>query len=508
MYITTAIAYPNGQPHIGHAYEYISTDALARYHRLNGEKVFFLTGTDEHGQKILRTAEKNGITPQELVDRNSAVFKDLQQRLNISYDRFIRTTDTDHYKASQELWNKMLAAGDIYKGTYAGWYATKEESYVEEKETTLLPDKTRIHTESGSPVDWVEESSYFFALSKYQDRLLEYYEQQPDFVLPHTKRNEIVGFIKQGLKDLSISRNTFNWGVPVPHDPDHVMYVWVDALTNYLTGVGYPDDMTRFQEFWPADIHVIGKDVSRFHGLFWPAFLWSAGLEAPQKIFVHGFVMYKGEKMSKSIGNVIEPIPLIETFGLDAIRYFFLREIPFGGDGSYSEDSLLHRINSDLANDLGNLAQRSLSMIAKNHDHCVPHPQELTDEDRQLLDRAARLHQEVDEHMNTPSPHLALESIWKVLGATNKYFSDQAPWTLKKTDPARQGTILYVTIEVVRICTLLVQWAMPDSAQALLDQLSVPTDKRGFTHLSEQLIPGTVLPSPQGVFPRITLDVS
>ena len=403
-YITTAIAYPNGDPHIGHAYEYIATDAVARFKRLDGFDVRYLTGTDVHGQKMAETAAALGIPTEELAKRNSDVFQKLQEKLNISFDRFIRTSDADHYEASIELWKRMNDSGDIYLDTYAGWYSVRDEGYVTEAETTVNADGVRVATETGAPVTWTEEQTYFFRLSNYADKLMAHYEAHPEFIEPTVRRNEVVSFVSGGLRDFSISRTTFDWGVPVPEHPDHVMYVWVDALTNYLTGVGFPDTSSElFTRFWPADLHMIGKDIIRFHTVYWPAFLMSAGIELPHKVFVHGFVLNRGEKMSKSVGNVVDPNALVDAFGVDQVRYFFLREVPFGQDGSYSEEAIIGRINADLANELGNLAQRSLSMVAKNLDGIVPEPGEFTADDTALLEAADGLLERVRAH-STPPP--------------------------------------------------------------------------------------------------------
>jgi methionyl-tRNA synthetase len=492
-YITTAIAYPNGDPHIGHAYEYIATDAVARFKRLDGYDVRYLTGTDVHGLKMAETAAAQGIATAELARRNSDVFQRLQDKLNISYDRFIRTSDADHYDASKEIWRRMNEAG---------------ERFFTEGETTVGSDGVRIATETGAPVTWTEEQTYFFRLSAYADKLLAHYDAHPEFIGPDVRRNEVVSFVSGGLRDLSISRTTFDWGVPVPDHPDHVMYVWVDALTNYLTGVGFPDTSSEmFQRFWPADMHMIGKDIIRFHAVYWPAFLMSAGIELPHRVFVHGFVLNRGEKMSKSVGNVVDPVNLVDTFGVDPVRYFFLREVPFGQDGSYSEDAIINRINADLANELGNLAQRSLSMVAKNLDGIVPEPGEFTDDDRALLDRAGdELLSTVRAHFDVPAMHLALEAIWQMLGEANRYFSAQEPWVLRKSeaqsDQQRFRTVLYTTMEVVRVAALLSQPVMPESSGKLLDLLGQPEDKRTFAAIGNRLAPGTTLPAPVGVFPR------
>ena len=363
FYITTAIPYANGAPHIGHAYERIATDAIQRFMRLDGRETLFVTGMDEHGLKVQQAAAREGVTPQQFVDRVAAEFEAMGDMLNARADDIVRTTQPRHARASQAIWERMAANGDVYLSKYSGWYSVRDEAYFVESELTDGPDGTKL-APSGAPVEWVEEESYFFRLSAYADKLLAHYEAHPEFVTPEKYRNEIVAFVKRGLADLSISRATLKWGVPVPGDPKHVMYVWVDALTNYITATGFPDDGPR-AKFWPADAHVIGKDITRFHAIYWPAFLMSAGLPVPKQVVVHGFLFNRGEKMSKSVGNVVDPKAMVEAYGLDPVRYFFLREVPFGQDGSYSHEAIVARMNADLANDIGNLAQRSLTMIAK-----------------------------------------------------------------------------------------------------------------------------------------------
>ncbi|MFZ1968852.1 methionine--tRNA ligase [Bradyrhizobium sp.] len=503
FYITTAIAYPNGAPHIGHAYEAIATDALARFQRLDGKDVFFLTGTDEHGLKMIQTAEAEKLTPMEVATRNAQRFKEMDQRLNISFDRFIRTTEEQHHRSSQEIWKRMADNGDIYLDSYAGWYSVRDEAYYAEDETTLGEDDVRRGPQ-GTPVDWVEEKSYFFRLSAYQDRLLALYEVQPDFVGPDTRKNEVVSFVKGGLRDLSISRTTFDWGVKVPGDPEHVMYVWVDALTNYITGVGFPDEGDADWHYWPADVHIIGKDIIRFHAVYWPAFLMSAGIPVQKRVFAHGFLFNRGEKMSKSVGNVVDPFNLADQYGVDQTRYFFLREVPFGQDGSYNHEAIVARINADLANDLGNLAQRSLSMIAKQYQGVLPTPGEFTDNDKAILAQADGMIALARSAMATQQIHQALNAVWAVVAEANRYFAGEAPWALAKTDPARQGTVLYVTAEVVRQIAILAQPAMPQASHKLLDILGIPDDvnSRNFAALSRRIKPGVVLPAPAPVFPR------
>ena len=501
FYITTAIAYPNGAPHIGHAYEAIATDALARFQRLDGKDVFFLTGTDEHGQKMIQTAQKEGMTPLDLATRNAARFMEMDQRLNVSYDRFIRTSESVHHKATQKIWTRMTANGDIYLDSYAGWYSVRDEAYYAEEETVVGEDQVRRGPQ-GTPVEWVEEKSYFFRLSAYQDKLLALYENQPDFIGPDPRKNEVVSFVKSGLKDLSISRTTFDWGVKVPGDDDHVMYVWVDALTNYITGVGFPDEDDINWRYWPADIHIIGKDIIRFHAVYWPAFLMSAGIPVQKRVFAHGFLFNRGEKMSKSVGNVVDPFSLADAYGVDQLRYFFLREVPFGQDGNYNHEAIVARTNADLANDLGNLAQRSLSMIGKQYQGVLPEPGVFSDNDNAILAMADGMLEQARTAMSTQQIHHALNAIWAVVAEANRYFAGEAPWALAKTDPARQQTVLYVTAEVVRQIAILAQPAMPDACAKLLDILGIAPDARDFAALGTRIKGGTQLPPPAPVFPR------
>ncbi len=503
FYLTTAIAYPNGPPHIGHAYEVVASDAIARFKRLDGFDVFAMTGTDEHGQKVQRTAEKQGVTPQAYVDQLAARFKAMGEALNCGFDRFIRTTDADHLASTQELWRRMEKNGDIYLAKYAGWYSVRDEAFYNEEETTLNADGVRLGGQ-GTPVEWVEEESYFFRLSAFQDRLLQLYENQPDFVSPETRRNEIVSFVKSGLTDLSISRTTFDWGLPVPGNDRHVMYVWVDALNNYVTGCGFPDERNPRWKYWPADVHIIGKDIVRFHTVYWPAFLMSAGLPLPKRVFGHGFLLNKGLKMSKSDGNVVDPFDLAEEYGADQLRYFFLREVSFGQDGSYSHEAITGRINADLANDLGNLAQRSLSMIAKNCEGRVPACGPLTEADEALLAEADGLLGKARGAMGDFALHTVLADIWAVVAEANRYFAAQEPWKLSKTDPARRDTVLYVTAETIRQIAILAQPAMPVAMEKMLDLLAIAPDARDFAALGPagRLASGAILPPPAPVFPR------
>lgn len=501
-YITTAIPYANGAPHIGHAYERIATDAFARFNRLDGRDTLFVTGMDEHGLKMQQTAARENLTPQALADRTAAQFLAMGEKLNAVADDVVRTTQARHKAASQEIWRRMAARGDIYLSKYSGWYSVRDEAYYDESELTAASDGKKL-APTGTPVEWVEEESYFFRLSAYQDRLLALYEAQPDFVTPEKYRNEITAFVKRGLKDLSVSRTTFDWGVQVPGDERHVMYVWVDALTNYLTGTGFPAQGER-SRFWPADAHVIGKDITRFHAIYWPAFLMSSGIALPKQIVVHGFLFNRGEKMSKSVGNVIDPFTLADHYGVDALRYFFLREVPFGQDGNYSHEAIVQRINADLANDLGNLAQRSLSMIAKNCAGRVPQQGGVVEADTAMLARAYGALDAVRAAMKAYAPHQALGEIWSVVGEANRYFAGQEPWKLSKSDPARRDSVLYATIESLRVIALLCQPFIPAAADQLLDLLGVKANERGLSHATPEhrLFPDVDLPAPAPIFPR------
>ena len=504
FYITTAIIYPNGPPHIGHAYEAITTDAIARFERADGKDVFFLTGTDEHGLKMKQTAVKEGISPRALADRNSQACRELAEALGLSNDDFIRTTEERHYKSCQEIWRRMEKAGDIFLKKYGGWYSVRDEVYYKEDETAVGEDGVRRSTTTGTEVEWTEEETYFFRLSAYQDKLLAHYEAHPDFILPAERRNEIVNFVKSGLEDLSVSRTTLDWGIPVPGAEKHVMYVWVDALTNYITGAGFPDEKAERWRSWPADVHVIGKDITRFHAVYWPAFLLSAGIDLPKRIFSHGFVLNRGEKESKSGGNVLDPFDLVKAFGVDQTRYFFLREVHFGQDGNYSQELIVNRINADLANGLGNLAQRSLSMIAKGFEGIVPQPGPLTEADRAILAQADALYAQARAAMDRQAIKAWLDAVWALVGEGDRYFASEKPFD-KGHSQERKGTILYVTAEIVRQMAILSQPAMPASAAKLLDLLGqTEASQRMFSALGEKgrLKPGTQLPPPQGVFPR------
>ena len=497
-YITTPIYYVNDKPHIGHAYTTLACDALARFQRLDGRDVTFLTGTDEHGQKVEEAANKAGIDPQSFTDAVSQNFQDLAVRMNYSNDEFIRTTSGRHKATCQKLWQILQEKGHIYLGKYAGWYSVRDEAFY--TETEIVDGKAP----TGAPVTWVEEPSYFFDLSKWQDKLLAFYEENPDFVAPASRFNEIKSFVSGGLKDLSVSRASFKWGVPVPGDDDHVMYVWLDALTNYLTAAGWLDDEQAYMAHWPADVHMVGKDIVRFHAVYWPAFLMAADLPLPKRVYAHGWWTNEGQKISKSVGNVIDPHALVDEFGLDQTRYFLLREVPFGNDGDFARSAMIQRINSDLANDLGNLSNRVQSLIVKNLDGVHPAlPDQPQEDDLALLDDCAALLGKVRDAFHQQQFHEGLKQIWEVISHSNRYVDTQAPWALKKTDPARMAEVLAVLMEAIRHCAILVQPVMPDSAHALLDQLKIPSQKRNFASLAQQRDDLPVqIEKPEGVFPR------
>ncbi len=509
-YVTTPIYYVNDSPHIGHAYTTLACDVLARFKRLDGFDVHFLTGTDEHGQKVEKSAWDAGMETQAFTDRVSQNFRDLGTVLNFSNDDFIRTTEDRHTWACQDLWRRLKERDEIYLGTYAGWYSVRDEAFYGEGELTKGDDGALV-APSGAPVEWVEEPSYFFRLSQWRDRLLAFYEANPGFIAPETRRNEVISFVSGDLRDLSVSRTSFDWGVPVPDDDAHVMYVWLDALTNYITAVGYPDtDAEAYQRYWPADLHMVGKDIVRFHAVYWPAFLMAAGLEPPKRVFAHGWWTNEGQKISKSLGNIIDPLELVERYGLDPVRYFLLREVPFGNDGDFSRRAMVNRTNGDLANDLGNLAQRVLTMIQRNCEARVPEAGPLDEADKALLAQAGGLLPAVRVAMDAQAFNEALEIIWSTVRAANGYVDHQAPWALRKTDPARMGTVLYVLAEVVRRLAILVQPFVPESAGRMLDQLAVAEGERDFAALADgkTLASGTSLPPPEGVFPRFVVEAA
>ncbi len=511
FYITTAISYPNGKPHIGHAYEAIATDAIARFQRLKGRDVFFLTGTDEHGLKMAQAARERGITPAALAEEMSSYFRQMDERLNISFDRFIRTTEPAHHTASQAIWQAMADNGDIYLDRYEGWYSVRDEAYYDEKELVTADSGERLSPQ-GTLVEWTVEESWFFRLSAYQDRLLAHYRDHPDFIRPESRRNEVMRFVEGGLSDLSISRTSFDWGVTVPGSDDHVMYVWIDALTNYLTGAGYPDDAERLARYWPADVHIIGKDIIRFHAVYWPAFLMSAGIELPRQVFGHGFLLHRGEKMSKSLGNVVDPIDLIEAFGVDQFRYFLLREVTFGQDGGYSAEAIVTKVNADLANSFGTLVQRTFSFIAKNCDGNLPHGGRSEPADAALL-QAVRdgVGRELPEQFEALALAQGIEAWLRAVFACNQYIDAEAPWALRKTDPERMIAVLATLCAAIRDLAIAIQPVIPASAGAVLDMLGVPADARDFAALADEggyarvAASGFTLAPPAPIFPRLEM---
>ena len=508
FYITTPIYYVNDSPHIGHAYTTLACDVTARFKRMDGYDVFFLTGTDEHGQKVEKSAFVEGVEPKAFTDRVSENFRKLTEEMNFSQDQFIRTTEARHQKCSQEVWKRLLENGHIYLGKYAGWYAVRDEAFYDEDEIIELTDGKKV-SPTGAEVEWVEEPSYFFALSNWQDKLLEFYHQNPDFIAPKSRKNEVTSFVSGGLRDLSISRTSFSWGIPVPNDSKHIIYVWLDALANYLTATGFPNEQdTRYKKFWPADLHMVGKDILRFHAVYWPAFLMAAGLKPPKRIFAHGWWTNEGKKISKSVGNVIDPRELRDQYGLDQVRFFLLREVPFGSDGDFSHNSIISRINNELANDLGNLIQRSLSMINKYFSSVIPQPSILTDDDKILLAKADRLLDETRAHLDVQAFHRALEAIWIVVRSANVYVDHQAPWKLIKEDRSRAGTTMWVLSNTIKQIALILKPFIPVSADKILDQLVVPQASRTFEQFGKNHneISGIKIPKPEGVFPRYLND--
>jgi len=503
-YLTTPIYYVNDKPHIGHAYTTLSCDVLARFKRLDGFEVKFLTGTDEHGQKVEKSAADRGMDPQLFTDEVSQNFRDLTAQLNFTNDDFIRTTESRHKSTCQKIWRQMVDAGDIYLDSYKGWYAVRDEAYYAESE--IVDGKAP----TGAPVEWVEEPSYFFRLSAFQDRLLDLYESNPDFVGPKSRLNEVKSFVKGGLRDLSVSRTSFSWGIPVPDDEKHIMYVWLDALTNYITAVGYGEDQhDEYAKFWPADLHMVGKDILRFHAVYWPAFLMAVGAPLPRRVFAHGWWTNEGQKISKSLGNVIDPVSLAETYGLDQMRYFLMREVPFGSDGDFSHAAMTHRMNGDLANDLGNLCQRVLSMVFKNCGEAIPaKPEQLQAADNTILASAYALLEKNRTQYDTQQFHEALKSIWDVIGDANRYVDEMAPWALRKTDPDRMADVLWVLCEVIRVVAILIQPMMPQAAARLLDQIAVPPSERAFSllHGGASMAGGQGINKPEPIFPRYVTE--
>ena len=511
FYVTTAINYPNGRPHLGHAYEAIVTDAIARFQRMRGRDVFFQTGTDEHGLKMAQAARERGVSPAALAEEMSGYFHQMDEKLNISFDRFIRTTEPDHHRASQAIWQAMADRGDLYLGRYEGWYSVRDEAYYDEKELVTADSGERLSPQ-GTEVEWTVEESWFFRLSGYQDQLIRLHEENPDFLRPESRRNEVMRFIEGGLSDLSISRTSFDWGVKVPGSDGHVMYVWLDALTNYLTGIGYPDDTKRWRRFWPVDLHVVGKDVIRFHAVYWPAFLMSAGIPLPKQVFGHGHVLLRGEKMSKSAGNVVGSDELIRAFGVDPLRYFLLRELTFGQDGSYSAEGIVDRVNADLANSFGNLAQRTLSFIARNCDGILPTDGRQDPADDALLTLVSEMtRRDFPAHFEKLQLSQAIEGWLKAVFACNQYIDSQAPWALRKSDPERMKAVLATLFAAIRDLTIVIQPVIPAATARLLDAMGVPDGERDFAALEDGASydrlagSGFRLAPPTPIFPRLDL---
>ena len=507
FYISTAISYPNGPPHIGHAYEAIAADAIARHKRAQGRDVFFMTGTDEHGLKMAQAARDRGVEPATLADEMSGLFRGMADDLNIGYDRFIRTTEPAHHRASQAIWRAMEARGDIYLGRYEGWYSVRDEAFYDEKELQAEGD-ARVSPQ-GTPVEWTVEESWFFRLSAYAQPLLEHIAANPGFIRPESRRNEVLGFIRGGLNDLSISRTSFDWGVRVPGSEDHVMYVWVDALTNYLTGAGYPDDPERLARYWPADVHLIGKDIVRFHAVYWPAFLLSAGLPLPRCVFGHGHVLQRGEKMSKSLGNVVAPADLASRYGVDPLRYFLLREVGFGQDGSYSDEAIVARCNAELANGFGNLAQRTLSMIFKNLDGVLPTAPPPPEGEALLAYVSDALAGEMQTALDDFAFSVAIDAWMRGVFACNQFVDAEAPWALRKSDPDRMAAVLGTLYLAIRDLTVAIAPIIPASAARLLDAMGegdVSVAGLGARDWYARLAAsGFRLAAPVPIFPRLEL---
>lgn len=509
-YLTTAIHYPNGRPHIGHAYETIAADVLARFQRLRGHDVRFQTGTDEHGLKMAQKARDLGITPRELADEMSGYFQELFDKLDISYDRFIRTTEDDHHRASQAIWQAMEANGDLYLDRYEGWYSVRDEAYYDESELVSGENGEKLSPQ-GTPVEWTVEESWFFRLTKYQEPLLEFYSEQPEFVRPQTRLNEVRSFVEGGLRDLSVSRTSFDWGVKVPGAENHVMYVWVDALTSYLTGIGYPDDTAEYRKFWPADLHLIGKDIVRFHAVYWPAFLMSAGLPLPRAVFAHGFLLNRGIKESKTLGNVTDPGELADRYGVDTLRYFLLREFSFGQDGSWSHEAIVNRANAELANSFGNLAQRTLSMIFKNLDGELRHATRSEAVDYELERKVRTSIGGLETSFEKLAFSDGLQNWMNAVFACNQYVDEQAPWALRKSDPDRMAAVLMTLFRCVRDLAIAVRAVVPTSSDKLLDQMGVPPGERDFLALPNRdwfvslAENGFRISQPIGVFPRLDM---
>jgi len=501
-FFTTPIYYVNDVPHIGHAYTSIAVDFLARFSRLNGNEVRFLTGTDEHGLKIQKAAEIASISPIDLCNKNSIIFRELTKKLNLSNDDFIRTTETRHKSGASHLWKLLFENGDIYLDEYTGWYSVNDETFYNEKDL-IKQENGSFKTITGGPVEWIKEESYFFKLSKYQERLLDYYDKHPDFILPETKRNEVINFVKGGLRDLSVSRTSFNWGISVPNDPNHIMYVWLDALTSYPNSINFlTDNQDEMSSFWSNATHIVGKDILRHHAVYWPAFLIAAKLELPKRIYAHGWWTNEGNKISKSLGNVIDPVLIINEYGLDQFRYFVLREVPFGNDGDFSIKALKNRINSDLANDLGNLCQRSLTMIEKSFDSIIPSPSNLTDDNIDLIKNFNHRLEQLIDKISMQDITGYIKNVWELISLSNKFFNDSKPWELKKNNETEYKNVLYVTANLIKQIGILINPIMPETSEKILYMLNI-NDINQFHQINDIDISGLKLNEITPLFPRV-----
>ncbi len=473
FYITTPIYYPSGKPHMGHAYSSIIADVLARFKRLEGYNVLFLTGTDEHGQKIQKEAKKNNKEPKIFCDEISETFRSLTKTLNLTNNDFIRTTESRHFKSVNEIWNRLVKSGDIFLDKYHGWYSVSDEAYYDEDEIEKINGKKFSKT-SGSPVEWVEEESYFFRLSAFQRKLLDHYKKNKNFILPSSRRNEVISFVEKGLKDLSISRTSFSWGIPVPENKKHIIYVWLDALTNYLSALNFPDlNDKKYKSFWPADVHIIGKDILRFHAIYWPAFLFAANLPLPKRVFGHGWILSNEKKMSKSLGNILDPIEIINDYGVDQLRYYLIKEVSLGNDGSISMENLKNCINNDLANNYGNLCQRVFSFIKKNCNNKIPQANNLFTEDKKIIQNIKINIPKLVDLINKQNLNEYLKIVVNFSFEANKYFNDSEPWALKKKDLNRMNTILYTIVEQIKYISILLNPIIPISTKKVLDTINI-----------------------------------
>ena len=483
FYITTPIYYPSGEPHMGHAYSSILADVFARFNRINNNKVHFLTGTDEHGLKIQKAAEKNGLDPLAYCDKISQIFRDLTNKLNLSNDDFIRTTEERHHKSVNDLWNRLIKSGDIYLSKYKGWYSVSDEAYYAPEEIVEKNGK-KVSTFSGSQVEWVEEESFFFKLSSWEKKLLEFYDKNDKFILPNSRRNEVINFVKNGLKDLSVSRTSFTWGIKVPNNDKHVIYVWLDALTNYLSALNFPNtEDNLYKNFWPASLHVIGKDILRFHAIYWPAFLLAAGIKPPNRVFGHGWILSGDEKMSKSKGNILNPIEIIDNYGIDELRYYLMKEVSHGSDGSISLNSLVNCINSDLANNYGNLCQRIFAFIKNNCQNKIRRTINISDSDKKFIKQTRTIEKNLRDEMDNQNLNNYLKSVINISFLSNKYINDQEPWKLKKTNNEKMHNILHISLEQIAKISILLNPIIPLGTQKVLDSLSVSKELKNLSFI-------------------------